>query len=126
MGSGDKLCSGFSFSCILRSKRARTQYLFRVVLPVLVIPDRMLWVVEFDSDGSQISSPHQINRCSYFIDKYYFGGDNIGGFPYYISHLEFVTLDGLVEMIGNLFTESTVYDVFRPDQIRTRYLQETG
>ena len=87
------------------------------VFPILVIPDGMLWVAEFDAEGTRIGSPRQVGRCSYFIDKKYFGGNQLTGFPYSISHLEFVTLTGLVTMIRDLFAEATIRNVFPVNQI---------
>lgn len=90
------------------------------VFPILVVPDGTLWLAEFDANGSRIGTPRPVDRCSYFIDKFYVGGDKLHGFSYQISHLEFVTLAGLVKIIGDLFSEHTVRIVFPADQIRDK------
>jgi hypothetical protein len=79
-----------------------------MILPVLVIPDETLWLAEFDTDGSKIGNSRQAERCSYFIDKFYFGGHKAYGVNYQISHLEFVTLTGLVNLVSEVFSENAV------------------
>jgi hypothetical protein len=85
---------------------------FSIVMPVLVVPNERLWVAEFDANGSKLSNPRLIERCPYYIDKSYFGGDRMHGFSYQISHLEFVTRDGLEKLIGDLFGADTVELMF--------------
>jgi len=72
------------------------------VFPLLVVPEGRLWRAEFDQNGSLTGNPRQVDRCSYFVGKRYWAGDNLSGFPYYLSHLEFITLPGL-----RTFTSST-------------------
>lgn len=81
-----------------------------VVFPVLVVPDGTLWRAEFDANGSKIGKPHQVERCSYFIDKFYFGGvKGLEGSRYRVSHLEFVTLTGLVTLLNDLFLSEDTF-----------------
>lgn len=82
------------------------------VMPVLAVPDEKLWVAEFNADGARLGNPRQVGRCSYFIGKVYCAGDKVHHPPYHVSHLEFVTLAGLVEMIEDLFGENTIRLVF--------------
>ncbi len=78
---------------------------FSIVLPILVIPNGTLWVADFDSNGSKIERPHQVERCSYYIGRSYFGGVKLSGFNYQISHQEFVTYTGLEKIISGLFND---------------------
>ncbi len=73
-----------------------------VVIPVLVVPDGTLWSADYDANGTRTMPPRQVSRCSYFIQMSYFGGEKMHGMTYSISHLEFVTLTGLGEMIEEL------------------------
>lgn len=75
---------------------------YTATFPVLVVPDRTLWVVEFDADGSRIGNPRQVERCSYFIGKSYRAGA-VGNVFYEVSHLEFVTIGGIETIIDGLF-----------------------
>jgi hypothetical protein len=76
---------------------------FSVVLPILVVPDGALWRANFGSDGSRLGGPQQVDKCSYYIGRSYWGGDRLSGFGYSISHLEFVTYTGLEEVVNDLF-----------------------
>jgi hypothetical protein len=68
------------------------------VLPVLVVPDGRLWAVDYDADGKMVRGPHQVQRCSYYISKWYLAGDKMTGTGYMISHIEFVTVTGLASL----------------------------
>lgn len=103
-------------ACYDAEKGERDAYL-SVVMPVMVIPNGKLWIAEFDAHGSKRTPPRQVDRCPYFIDRQYEGGGRIGGFLYRASHLEFVTLSGLVRMIDTLFGQETISTVFPVDQI---------
>jgi hypothetical protein len=70
-----------------------------LVFALLVVPNTRLWAVQFDETGNQTSLPTQTDRCSYFTDK---GYSHSGSSGQSISHLEFVTLDGLTSFIDNL------------------------
>ena len=76
-----------------------------LVLPVLVVPNDRLWVVHFNADGTPNREPRQVNRCPYWIDSTFACGDRLTSFPYTLSHLEFVTTDGLTELVGDLMAE---------------------
>ena len=78
---------------------------FSVVFPILVVPDGTLWIANFDSDGSRLENPRQADRCSYYIGRSYFAGNQLSGFNYQISHLEFVTYTGLERMVSGLFSD---------------------
>ncbi len=67
-----------------------------LILPVLIVPDGMLWKVDYESNGSRNGVPVQTDRCSFFVDKYYSTfSSSLHGTSLIISHLEFVTLAGL-------------------------------
>jgi hypothetical protein len=72
-----------------------------LVFPLLVIPNERLWVTLYDFDGNRIKEPHKVNHCSYFVNRSYYHG-NLSGDELTISHLEFVTIDGLIEFIEDL------------------------
>jgi hypothetical protein len=93
------------------------QHCYSVVFPVLVVPDGTLWLASFDANGSRRGMPHQVDRCPYFMGKAYSGGDNLSGFTYHISHLEFVTPTGLEKLNRELFERSTVQTIFPKDTV---------
>jgi len=74
-----------------------------LVFPVLVVPNDRLWLTQYDSDGKRIKDPHQIDRCSYFVNLSYYNIEipQPGG-ELTISHLEFVTLKGLLAFVDEI------------------------
>lgn len=76
---------------------------FSLVVPIVVVPNGRLWMVEFDDMGNRVSSPIQVERCSYYVNRNY----EHKGFPAWtevsVSHLEFVTENGLVQFITDYF-----------------------
>ena len=70
-----------------------------ILLPVLVVPDERMWVVEYDASGGMASEPRQVDRCSYYVNKSYWHDHAYVGEGLAVSHLEFVTQRGLVELI---------------------------
>lgn len=78
----------------------REGWLVSIVLPLVVIPDDRLWVVDYDDDGNMVNEPKQISRCAYYIAAACVAGDKIVSVPYVLSHLEFVTMSGLPEFLS--------------------------
>jgi hypothetical protein len=72
-----------------------------LLLPVLVVPDNTLWQAVFDSAGAQTQSPIAVHRCQMFIGRNYRVGSIVSRYSVTVSHLEFVTVTGL----RNLMTE---------------------
>lgn len=70
-----------------------------VVVPVLVVPDGMLWAAEYDDGGTRTVDPVQVERISYYIDKTHVVGDKLTSISYAMSHLEIVTETGLQSFI---------------------------
>lgn len=73
-----------------------------LVFPLVVVPNNRLWCVKYDVDGNRISDPELVNRCSFFVNRKYFYQLSSGKKKFVISHLEFVTSDGLLEFVNYL------------------------
>lgn len=68
------------------------------IVPFLVVPDGLLWQVEYDANGAQQGEPKQIDYCCYYVGSKYEWLDSVYGSlvpPFVISHLEIVTLSAL-------------------------------
>jgi len=87
------------------------------VIPVLVIPNQRLWVVEYDDNGKEVSGPHQTERCSCYIDKCY----ELHPAPtvnMWISHIEIMTYDGLKLFIDDhLKNEASISKLYSKEGI---------
>lgn len=73
-----------------------------LVFPILVVPNGRLWMTQYDCDGKRIRDPENVDRCSYFVHLLYFHRDGRAGHEVTISHLEFVTVDGLVAFVDEI------------------------
>jgi hypothetical protein len=65
---------------------------FFITIPVLVVPDGMLWTCVYDDEGNQTVGPVQAQRIPMFVGKECDYGRLLFGYqPFIISHLEIVT-----------------------------------
>ncbi|MBD2059252.1 hypothetical protein H6F88_25200 [Oculatella sp. FACHB-28] len=73
-----------------------------LVFPLVVVPNNRLWCVKYDVNGNRISDPELVNQCSFFVNRKYLYQSSSGEKEFVISHLEFVTSDGLLEFASHL------------------------
>jgi len=76
-----------------------------LAVPLAVVPDDRLWRAVYAPSGELIESPKLVDRCSYFVDRWYHHGE----FESTISHIEFVTSRGLVELARHLQSNLRTY-----------------
>jgi len=72
--------------------------LVRAILPVLVVPDGVLWQVDYDQNGVMRTSPRKVSRTTlYYGHSWEISGDNVTTLPitYKLSHIEVVTISAL-------------------------------
>jgi hypothetical protein len=65
------------------------------VMPLVVVPDNSLWTVSYKEDGSLNEEPTQVAQCEFYVDQ-----KLLIGLPFVITHIHFVTLTGLSEMLS--------------------------
>ncbi|MEA4862515.1 MAG: hypothetical protein VB042_04340 [Victivallaceae bacterium] len=70
-------------------------------LPVVVVPDKTLWQINYSPDGQQIEEPRQVDSISYWIGISYSMKKGTRQESYNISHLHFFTRTGLLEFLRN-------------------------
>jgi len=68
------------------------------IIPMLVLPDGMLWQVDYADDGKQIGEPKQVDYCPFFINHPWQVVREASPpyAPYRLSHLEIVTFSGVM------------------------------
>lgn len=76
-----------------------------LVFPLVVVPNSRLWCVKYDVSGNRISDPELVDRCSFFVSRKYLYQSLSGEKTFFVSHLEFVTLNGLLEFADYLCSE---------------------
>lgn len=76
-------------------------FAYSLVFPLLVVPNGCLWTTLYDLEGNRIKDPERVDRCSYFVHLTY-PHASINHDELTISHLEFVTVDGLTAFVDEV------------------------
>lgn len=87
-----------------------------VVFPVLVVPDGMLWVVEYSPEGKRKGEPSVTDECQYYLGKNFPNFHPIN--DYWLSHLLMFTKSGLDRFLSELRRSSQanqLWEKFFPD-----------
>ncbi len=85
-----------------------------LVFALVVVPNGRLWRTQYDADGNRCSKPTPVDRCSYFVNRSYFHRSLAGGDAISISHLEFVTSNGLLKFVDDLCGDDARADASFP------------
>lgn len=84
---------------------------FTIVMPVLVVPENTLWVVDYAEDGTRLTEPAVTDECTFFLGKSYdIKMPDASILNYTLSHLHIVTMKGLNKLLR--FDEDLVEDLF--------------
>lgn len=111
-----KISQAISSSCDLLKEAChyaerRTQTI-SLVVPILVVPDNMLWRVLYSHTGEISSEPCRIENVEYYINKEWILEDiSYGCFPCRVSHIDIVQSSNLEEAIKK-YTEMLLLDRF--------------
>lgn len=73
-----------------------------LVFPLLVVPNERLWVTHYDACGKRIRDPEPADRCSYYVHSSHYHPDAFTADEVTLSHLEFLTIDGLRAFVTEL------------------------
>jgi hypothetical protein len=82
-----------------------------LIVPIVVIPNGRLWVVDYSAIGNRICDPRLVDRCPYFVGRQMTWKKGMAHERYTFSHLEFVTQTGLSDLIGSLGNFENRYSV---------------
>ena len=81
-------------------------WLAAVALPILVVPDGVLWRTVYDEGGTRSEDPKPVNRVSIYAGKdYSLGPLHLGHLT--VSHVEIMTESGLDQFIRENLTSAT-------------------
>lgn len=70
-----------------------------VVLPVVVVPDNVLWKLEYSSNGTAHGAAQPVDSCEYFVDRRVEMRPNVF---MDLSHVHFATLSGFKTLMSKL------------------------
>jgi hypothetical protein len=80
------------------------------ILPVVVVPDHMLWVMDYSTAGDILGEPKTTDETAFFLNYSPWKMGQL--FSYVISHLHFVTLTGLSALLDRLGNGHYVSKIF--------------
>jgi hypothetical protein len=83
-------------------------------IPIVVVPDGRLWMVNYADDGRQNGDPTQADRCPIYVDKRYLMGSGGGQVAFYVSHVELLTSTGLDRFISEYVASATTIEKLFP------------
>ena len=109
----------------LASSGAARGMAMAMLLPVVVVPDERLWAVHYDASGSVTAGPHQVDRISYYVDEDYSWRSHGETISYKVTHLEFVTVQGLSNLLNQLRAHTGLEQYFHELEV-DRILQIRG
>ncbi|RYD58531.1 MAG: hypothetical protein EOP83_20775 [Verrucomicrobiaceae bacterium] len=89
-----------------------------VVLPILVIPDGALWVLDYAVSGITVSPPVQAESCDFYVGRVLRRDTPRSRFS--ISHLHILTATGFRRFISRMARNPDAWDRFFPDDIACR------
>ncbi len=72
------------------------------IVPVLVVPKGTLWVADYDGKGSLQGTPKRADEVEIYLDHSSWQKGQT--FSYTISHLHFVTPEGLLKLVDRIVT----------------------
>lgn len=79
-------------------------YFRRAIVPVLVVPEDVLWRADYTTTGAINAPPQKVKHATLFLNQAWETNPPIGhSLEYRLSHLEFATIDALREIIENHF-----------------------
>ena len=82
------------------------------ILPVVVVPDGMLWVTDYQADGAPAGVPTQTNETTFYLNHSSWRDGQT--FRYVVSHLHFVTLAGLGSLVDRVLVNGNFRQLLRP------------
>lgn len=82
-----------------------------LVIPVLVVPNDTLWVVDYEENGEIVKVPISVDEAQLYVNREYKFLD----FPTYkISHMHFYTKNGICEFLDRIKNSKKIwFDIFR-------------
>ncbi|MEQ8851715.1 hypothetical protein [Gimesia sp.] len=102
-----------------------TKNSYTLVLPVLVVPNNRLWIMDYSSDGKPQGDPREVDRASIFIDQMIKTRKKAFGLSATISHLEVMTEIGLFQFCESFFDGNLINKVFSEDGLEFAQLLES-
>jgi hypothetical protein len=92
-------------------ERSTTRTLDSIVLPALVVPDATLWAADYKDDGTQVSTPHQIDQTTLYMGREYRGPASL---KYLVTHLHILTKSQVRPFLDRVSSDNSFWKALFP------------
>jgi hypothetical protein len=82
-----------------------SRYSWGFIMPLVVLPDGALWRATYNQDGTLVRNPLQVNQCEFYVEHKLLNGLN-----FIQTHIHFVTLKGLSDLLQNLILSEVQWE----------------
>lgn len=110
---------GLAESACHSAKASSVARFFTAVLPVVVVPDELLWRVVYDDSGGVSTDPAQVNECELFVGREI----EVGGekrtplfHQFTFSHVHFFTLAAFASFLSKMALNEHAWTRLFPDK----------
>jgi hypothetical protein len=70
------------------------------ILPILVVPDKTLWVADYSANGQKVEAPREVSDTTFYVGRWFdFPNEEV---EYCVTHMQIVTQAGYIELLRNL------------------------
>lgn len=85
-----------------RAGHYRAPKFYTIVLPVVVVPDDSLWIVDYDDSGCVCKPPEQVNACELFVGREIKVTKEWFPHQFTLSHIHFFTIGGFASFLSDM------------------------
>lgn len=95
-------------------------HVFTIIMPVVVLPNRVLWFVEYDENGSLIHDPMEVDQCELFVAREIAVPaefTELPPSPFTFSHIHFFTIAGFADFLLTLAQDAQWLNTCFPEDV---------
>jgi hypothetical protein len=100
------------------TERFKSDKVFASILPVVVVPDDLLWRVVYDEKGAITTDPEKVNEAEFYIGRQIKVGLREIPQRFYFSHVHFFTLNGFQSFLSKMAVNDRAWhELFTPKAV---------
>jgi len=97
-------------SLVAYAMRYSSTFFYTAVLPVVVVPDDLLWKVTYDDDGNISLDPERVKECEFYVSREIKVVSPKMSSPYKISHVHFFKLSGFNSFLSKMTSDELAWN----------------
>ena len=84
------------------SKTHRVENFYSAILPIVVVPDGVLWKARYDESGGILGQPELVESCELYVARELPVGRSPIAQSFTLSHIHFLTLTGFASFVSKM------------------------